>query len=231
MKASSQHAVVIVAGGRGLRLGAHVPKQFLALAGKPMLMRTIEKFYEFDNQMQIVVVLHKDYIDYWKELCLEYDFTIACELVEGGSTRFESVKNGLVNIPNYKIVAIHDAARPLVSKDLIEQCYHHARINQCGIVPVVEEINSLRLVKGTKHKALDRTHIRIVQTPQIFPAHLIKEAYKTDYASHFTDDATVAESHGITIQLIEGEDTNMKVTTSIDMDFASFLLKNNDCII
>lgn len=225
MKTSSQHAVVIVAGGKGLRLGANVPKQFLLLAEKPMLMRTIEKFYEFDNQMQIVVVLHKDYIDYWKELCLEYDFTIICELVEGGSTRFESVKNGLVNIPDSKIVAIHDAARPLVTKNLIGQCYHHARVNQCGIVPVVEEKNSLRQIKATKHKTLDRTYIRIVQTPQTFPAHFIKEAYKTDYISNFTDDATVAESHGVSIQLIQGEETNIKVTTSIDMDFASFLLK------
>lgn len=225
MNTSSQHAVVIVAGGKGLRLGADLPKQFLPLAEKPMLIRTIEKFYAFDNHMQIVVVLHKDYIDYWKELCLEYDFTITCELVEGGSTRFESVKNGLVNIPDSKIVAIHDAARPLVSKDLIEQCYHHARVNQCGIVPVVEEKNSLRQIKQTKHKALDRTRIRIVQTPQTFPAHLIKEAYKTDYTSNFTDDATVAESHGVSIQLIQGEETNIKVTTSIDMDFASFLLK------
>lgn len=231
MSTSSQLAVVIVAGGKGLRLGADVPKQFLPLAEKPMLMRTIEKFFAFDNQMQIVVVLHKDYFIYWKELCVKNDFNISCELVEGGSTRFESVKKGLAKIPDYKIVAIHDAARPLVTKTLIEQCYHYAEVNQCGIVPVVDEKNSLRQIKGTLHEPLDRTHIKIVQTPQTFPAHLIKEAYKTDYTSHFTDDATVAESHGVTVQLIEGEDSNIKITTSIDMDFASFLLNGNNCII
>lgn len=225
MKTPSQLAVVIVAGGKGLRLGATLPKQFLPLAGKPMLMRTIEKFYEFDKYMQIVVVLHHQFINYWKELCAEYDFNVSCELVVGGDTRFESVKNGLALVQNHKIVAIHDAARPLVTKELIAKCYHHSEKEQCGIIPVVEEKNSLRKVIDSTHSPLDRTNIRIVQTPQVFPAHLIKKAYQTDYKAHFTDDATVAENDGLFVKLILGDDSNIKITTSIDMEFASFLLK------
>ena len=225
MKTPSQLSVVIVAGGRGVRLNAELPKQFLELAGKPTLMHTIEKFYEFDNNMQIVVVLHKQYIDFWKELCVEYNFNIPCEVIEGGDTRFASVKNGLALVQDYKIVAIHDAARPLVTKELIAQCYHHSKSEQCGIIPVVEEKNSLRQVSDSAHKSINRTTIRVVQTPQVFPAHLIKKAYQTDYNTHFTDDATVAENDGVFIKLIQGEDSNIKITTSIDMKFASFLFK------
>lgn len=225
MKTPSHLAVVVVAGGKGLRLGANLPKQFLPLAGKPMLMRTIEKFYEFDNHMQIVIVLHQQYFNYWKELCVEYEFNVSCELVEGGNTRFASVKNGLALIQDYKIVAIHDAARPLVTKELIAQCYHHSKKEQCGIIPVIEEKNSLREVIDSTHSPLDRKNIRIVQTPQTFPAHLIKKAYQTDYNIHFTDDATVAENDGVFVKLIQGEDSNIKITTSVDMEFASFMLK------
>lgn len=225
MKTSSQFAVVIVAGGKGLRLGADIPKQFLPLLGKPMLMRTIEKFYEFDNHLQIVVVLHKQYFNYWDDLCEEYGFTIACELVEGGDTRFESVKKGLALIHDETTVAIHDAARPLVTSKLIAQCYQHSKKNQCGVIPVVEEKNSLRQIQGITHASLDRANIRIVQTPQVFPSHLIKKAYQTDYATHFTDDATVAENDDVSIQLIQGEDSNIKITTSFDMELATLLLK------
>ena len=225
MKTPSQLAVVIVAGGRGLRLGANLPKQFLLLEGKPMLMRTIEKFYEFDKYMQIVVVLHHQFINYWEGLCAEYDFNVSCELVEGGDTRFASVKNGLALVQNHKIVAIHDAARPLVTKELIAQCYHHSKKEQCGIIPVVEEKNSLREVVDSNHRSLDRTNIKIVQTPQVFPAHLIKKAYGANYNMHFTDDATVAENDGVFVKLIQGVDSNIKITTSTDMKFASYLLK------
>ena len=226
MKTPSQHAVIIVAGGKGLRLGSDVPKQFLTLVGKPMLMRTIEKFYEFDNHMQIVVVLHEHYIDYWKDLCTEYNFIIPCDIVKGGDTRFHSVKNGLINIPDYKTVAIHDAARPLVTEKLITQCYHHAQKEKCGIIPVIDENNSLRIMQNSTHSPLVRDNIKIVQTPQTFPANLIKKAYLTGYNPAFTDDATVAENDKVFIRLIQGEEANIKITTSIDMDFASFVLKS-----
>ena len=226
MKTPNHHAVVIVAGGKGLRLGSDIPKQFLPLANKPMLMHTIEKFYHFDPSIQIVIVLHQHYINYWKELCTEYKFEIPCELIEGGETRFQSVKNGLQLIPDHKIVAIHDAARPFVSDKLIAQCYHYAKKEQCGVIPVVDEKNSLRQVQeDSSHKPFDRNCIKIVQTPQVFPAHLIKKAYEASFDSQFTDDATVAEKAGVCVNLIQGEENNIKITTSADMKLAEFLLK------
>ena len=227
MKTPGHNAVVIVAGGKGLRMGADVPKQFLPLSKKPMLMRTIEKFYEFDQSIQIVVVLHDDYFILWSELCKMYQFDIDYELTIGGNTRFDSVKRGLEAVSNNKIVAIHDAARPFVSTKLIGQCYYLAEKEKCGVVPVVDEKNSLRLVQGSTHKTLDRSGVKIVQTPQVFPSELIKKAYEAEYNSKFTDDATVAENAGMHILLIQGEDTNIKVTTTADLKFASFLLKDD----
>lgn len=226
MKTPGHNAVVIVAGGKGLRMGADIPKQFLPLAKKPMLMRTIEKFYEFDSTIRIVVVLHAHYVEYWKELCVEYKFEIPCQIIEGGDTRFQSVKNGLSLVQNHTTVGIHDAARPFVTEKLIAACYHHAKKEKCGVIPVVDEKNSLRQVCGSTHKPLDRSGVKIVQTPQVFPANLIKKAYETSHSSQFTDDATVAENAGVHIMLIQGEETNIKVTTLVDMEFASFLIKN-----
>lgn len=224
MNANGNNAVVIVAGGKGLRVGADVPKQFLPLAKRSMLMRTIEKFYGFDSTIHIVVVLHLDYFALWSELCKRYDFNIACDLVVGGDTRFDSVKRGLAAVSNDKVVGIHDAARPFVTKELIAQCYYKAYQEQCGVIPVVDEKNSLREVIGNSHQPLDRTRVKIVQTPQVFPAHLIKKAYEVEFNPQFTDDATVAESSNVTVKLIEGDDANIKVTTITDVEYASFIL-------
>lgn len=224
MATKSEYAVVIVAGGKGLRVGADIPKQFLPLAQKPMLMRTIEKFYAFDNAIQIVVVLHPDYFTLWNNLCEEYDFTIACKLVVGGNTRFQSVKRGLTAVSNEKIVAIHDAARPFVTNELITQCYIKAKHEQCGVIPVVDEKNSLREVDGNTHQPIDRSKVKIVQTPQVFPSHLIKKAYEVPFSPLFTDDATVAENSNITVKLVEGDDANIKITTVNDLHYASYLL-------
>ncbi len=224
MKTKSEYAVVIVAGGKGLRVGADIPKQFLPLAKKPMLMRTIEKFYAFDSAIHIVVVLHPDYFNLWAELCKEYSFNIECELVVGGATRFDSVKRGLSAVSNSSIVGIHDAARPFVTKELIRQCYYKSESEQCGVIPVVEEKNSLREVNRDSHQPLDRSRVKIVQTPQVFPAYLIKKAYEVEFNPLFTDDATVAESNNVIVKLIEGEDANIKITTTGDVDYASYLL-------
>ena len=224
MNTNGSNAVVIVAGGKGLRVGADVPKQFLPLAKRPMLMRTIEKFFGFDSTIHIVVVLHPDYFALWSELCKSYNFNIACDLVVGGDTRFDSVKRGLAAVSNDKVVGIHDAARPFVTKELIAQCYCKAYQEQCGVIPVVDEKNSLREVIGNSHQPLDRTRVKIVQTPQVFPAHLIKKAYEVEFNPQFTDDATVAESNNVTVKLIEGDDANIKVTTIADVEYASFIL-------
>ena len=225
MKTKIKQSVVIVAGGRGLRVGANVPKQFLPLANRPMLMRTIDKFYNFDNDIQIIVVLHADYFTLWSELCKEYNFNIACQLIVGGDTRFESVKKGLEAVCSSAIVGIHDAARPFITEQLIAQCYEQAKENQCGVIPVVDEKNSLRLVKGALHQPLDREVVKIVQTPQVFPANIIKKAYEVNFSSKFTDDATVAENNDVFIRLIEGDDSNIKITTMGDVNYASYLLR------
>lgn len=226
MKSVVKNAVIIVAGGSGLRVGADIPKQFLILGNKPMLMHTIEKFYAFDSEMLIVVVLHADYFNYWKELCEKYQFKIPCELVKGGDTRFQSVKNGLSCVPAHTIVGVHDAARPFVSTKLIAQCYRLSRDLECGIIPVIDEKNSLRQIVGSSHQPLDRTHVKIVQTPQVFPAQIIKEAYTGDFQDQFTDDATVVETNGHQINLIAGEDVNIKITTTTDLHLAQHLIEH-----
>ena len=162
MKTKSNHAVVIVAGGKGLRVGADIPKQFLPLVKRPMLMRTIDKFYEFDSAIHIVVVLHPDYFILWDELCKKYSFNVECELVVGGATRFDSVKRGLTAVSSDSIVGIHDAARPFITKKLIKQCYDKAMREQCGVIPVVDEKNSLREVNGETHQSLNRSRVKIV---------------------------------------------------------------------
>lgn len=227
MKTPTRYAVVIVAGGKGLRLKANTPKQFLVIGTKPMLMHTIEKFYNFDSSIQIVIVIHKDFIEYWKDLCTTYKFSILHQIVEGGATRFHSVKKGLELIETDSIVAIHDAARPFVTSQLIAQCFHYSKENQCGVIPVTEEKNSIRIIENDSHRSIDRRQIKIVQTPQVFPSSLIKQAYMVEYNELFTDDATVAENSNVPVFLVQGEDTNIKITTSFDMLLAKLLLEEH----
>lgn len=222
MIAKSKYAVVIVAGGKGLRVGADIPKQFLPLAGRPMLMRTIDRFRLFDNDIQIVLVLHPDYFALWSELCEKHGFDVKCDLIVGGDSRFESVKRGLVAVSDGKIVGVHDAARPFVTKELITRLYIKSEQDYCGVIPVVDEKNSLREIVGDKHQPLDRSMVKIVQTPQVFPAALIKKAYEVDYNPLYTDDATVAENSDLIVKLIEGEDENIKITTMGDVNYASY---------
>jgi 2-C-methyl-D-erythritol 4-phosphate cytidylyltransferase len=223
-----QHfSVIIVAGGKGTRAGGEVPKQFQSIGGKPMLMRTIEAFHRFDYRMRTVVVLPAAYRTLWEELCRLHRFILPHILVNGGETRFHSVKNGLAKIGEDEIVAIHDAARPFVSPEVIGRCFGEASDLRCGVIPVVGEKNSLRLLNGETSKARDRSRIRVVQTPQVFPADLLKAAYQTTFHERFTDDASVAEESGIPIKLVEGDEKNIKITTSIDLAFADFLYGNN----
>ncbi|HHV87254.1 MAG TPA: 2-C-methyl-D-erythritol 4-phosphate cytidylyltransferase [Petrimonas sp.] len=223
-----QHfSVVIVAGGKGLRAGGEIPKQFQPIGEKPMLMRTIEAFYNFDDQMRIVIVLPEEFRHLWNELCEKHNFRLSHTIVSGGETRFHSVKNGLSEISEDEIVGIHDAARPFVSKEVIGRCYREAFDFRCGIIPVIEERNSVRILTAYENKAFDRERIRVVQTPQVFPAGLLKNAYETPYREEFTDDASVAEDDGIQIKLVEGDEKNIKITTPLDLRFAEFLYRDN----
>lgn len=212
-----KYSVVIVAAGKGLRAGGDLPKQFQPLGGEPMLMHTLRAFHAYDYRLRIVVVLPDEYRPLWEELCTEYRFAIPHVTVAGGETRFHSVQNGLQEISEEETVGIHDGARPLVTPELIGRCFDVSFQQGVGVVPVVDEVNSVRLLTETGSKMVDRKRLKIVQTPQVFPARVLKEAYDTDFDPLFTDDASVAERHGLPIHLVSGEMINIKITTPFDL--------------
>jgi len=218
--------LIIVAGGTGDRMGAAMPKQFLELAGKPVMMHTIDLFRLWNDKLHIVLVLHPAFIDYWKELCTHHNFSTPTQIIPGGNTRFHSVKNGLDSIPDTdnSVIGIHDAVRPLVAESTIDYCYRIAREKGTAI-PVVELVDSLRVVLEDDSHVVDRTRYRAVQTPQCFEGKLIKEAYRQNFRETFTDDASVVESTGLALNLVNGNRENIKLTTPSDMLIADALLR------
>ena len=212
--------VVIVAGGKGLRMGGDVPKQFLLFGGKPVLMRTIERFHAFDAQLQIILVLPPDQQGYWHELCLAHHFKLPYLLADGGATRFESVRNGLALIPNdaQGVVAVHDGVRPMVSVKVIERCFAMACKTQ-AVIPVTPVVETLRqIMPDGASQTVNRDAYRLVQTPQTFDLQLLKQAYQQPYSTAFTDDASVVEALGMQITMVEGNKENIKITTPFDLD-------------
>lgn len=212
-------AVVIVAGGSGTRMGSEIPKQFLLLKGKPILVHTIERFYSYCNDIQIVVVLPTGQIERWRQLCNEYNFTISHTITQGGDTRYQSVKNGLALVADDAIVGIHDGVRPLVSTAVIEKCYAEAATGK-AVIPAIAAIDSLRMVTANGSMAIDRSAIRLVQTPQVFLKSMIADAYNQPYSPLFTDDASVVEACGQPITLVDGNVENIKITNPIDLTIA-----------
>ncbi len=215
---------IIVAGGSGLRMQSDLPKQFIELAGIPILMRTINTFYSFDNAINLVVVLPKSQIAFWDELCAKHSFSIQHKVVAGGETRFHSVKNGLSVISDDGIVAIHDGVRPLVSLATIQRCFREAAEfgNAIPCVPVYE---SVRIVNEATNSITDRSKLRIIQTPQVFSSKIIKDAYNKPFKPEFTDDASVLEQQGIAIRLVDGNRENIKITDNIDLMVARQFLE------
>jgi 2-C-methyl-D-erythritol 4-phosphate cytidylyltransferase len=213
---------VIVAGGSGKRMGADIPKQFLELAGKPVLMHTIERFKTFDDSIEIVTVLPENQLRHWTELQEKYSFTVPNTLVKGGKSRFFSVRNGLefVNVPG--LVAIHDGVRPLVTIDTIKRCFETAE-KMGNAIPVIPPSDTLRMITETGNSPISRLNVRQVQTPQVFSTDLIKKAYLQDYLPEFTDDATVLEKTGVKINLVEGNRENIKITNPEDLIIARSL--------
>lgn len=217
--------VIVVAGGKGLRMGGEIPKQFLPISGKPILMRTIDRFFEYDSHIQIVLVLPQDHFDYWKKLCEEYKFKTPHLLVVGGATRYHSVKNGLLSIAcsENDLVAVHDGVRPFVSVETIAETFEKA--SQLGaVIPVVDSVDSLREVIGSKSQARDRSAYKLVQTPQTFTYKVLRQAYNLDYRDTFTDDASVVEAAGFDVSLVKGNRENIKITTTYDLKIASVLV-------
>lgn len=215
---------VIVAGGKGTRMKSSLPKQFLQLKGRPILMRTLEAFYAFDASIEFILVLPKEQQLFWQELCVEHSFFIPHTLAEGGETRFHSVSNGLKKVKGEGIVAIHDGVRPFVSSSVLELCYCAAEKHK-AVIPVIDIQESLRKKEGEdKTVMVDRSQYLIVQTPQVFDVKTIKNAYDQPYSPWFTDDASVAEAHGVVIHTVRGNEENIKLTTPFHLKMAEVLL-------
>lgn len=215
---------IIVAGGKGERMNADIPKQFLEIQGKPILMHTLEAFINFDASLRLILVLPAAQIDFWQTLCKAHDFNIPHQIVAGGQTRFDSVKNGLNVVKSPSLVAIHDGVRPLVSKETIARCFDTAAKFGAAI-PTMDSIESIRFVDANGSKSVDRNAYKMVQTPQVFDAELLKKAYEQAFSALFTDDASVVEAMGATVHLVAGNRENIKITTEFDLIVAERLLE------
>ena len=223
--------IIIVAGGKGLRMGTDIPKQFLPIGGKPVLMRTLERFREYSADLQIILVLPKAQQDYWRELCQEYDFKVEYQMTDGGETRFHSVQHGLALIPDDAegVVGVHDGVRPFPSIDVIRNCYETARKKK-AVIPVIPIVETVRHLQDETSVTVPRGDYRLVQTPQTFDIQLLKAANRQPYNDGFTDDASVVEAYGFDITLVEGNRENIKITTPFDMTIAEALLNNNNSV-
>lgn len=221
---------IIVAGGSGTRFGAQLPKQFLELAGKPILMHSIEVFGKNgDGSFDVIVTLPQGQMALWQQLCEKYAFDVPHRVVAGGETRWHSVKNALdsiVDIAGVGVIAVHDGVRPLATAELIGRTIEAARRDGAAI-PVVMLNDSVRQVAGDASHALDRSTLRAVQTPQAFDARLLMDAYSLPYQPTFTDDASVVEQFGHPVTLVEGDPNNLKITRPMDLAVAEYLLNQD----
>lgn len=217
---------IIVAGGNGSRMGTELPKQFLLVGGIPVLMHTIRNFYEFDPSLQLVLVLPEIEIINWKDLCRQYQFAISHQVIAGGDTRFQSVKNGLSLALDCKLIAVHDGVRPLVSHETLARCFKCADQNGAAI-PVLPANESLREGSMSESVPVDRSRFYMVQTPQVFEASILKSSYNQTYIPEFTDDASVVEHTGTAVQLVLGNRENIKITFPEDLMIAEMFLRRN----
>ena len=223
-----QDYVIIVAGGKGLRMGSDIPKQFLPIGGKPVLMRTIERFREYSGDLKIILVLPEAQQDYWQELCKKYNFQIEYQLANGGQMRFHSVQNGLALVPDDAegVVGVHDGVRPFPAVEVIRDCYETARTTK-AVIPVIPVVETVRHLEGEGSVTVPRGDYRLVQTPQTFDIQLLKAANRQPYNDGFTDDASVVESYGHAITLVEGNRENIKITTPYDIVVAEAILTSH----
>lgn len=218
-----KHGVIIVAGGQGERMGSVLPKQFIPIHGKPILMHTLELFHSWNTAATIILVLPKSHQDYWKMLVRELNCEIPHQIVDGGETRFHSVRNGLMHLTNCELVGVHDGVRPLVSSEVIDNCFKKAAETGAAI-PVIPLTETIRKRDGEYSYSVNRAEYVNVQTPQVFRYDWLVEAYQQNYIPGFTDDASVIENNGKTIYLVEGNIENIKITNPIDLIIAEKLL-------
>lgn len=213
---------VIVAGGSGQRMESSIPKQFLAIKNEIVLMKSIKAFYDYDPSIELIVALPGNQITFWRALCEEHNFKINHTIVEGGQTRYHSVKNAIDKINGDGIVAIHDGVRPLVSQTTIDQVFEIASING-NAIPYIDLEDSIRFVDSENNNPVDRNKYKLIQTPQTFDCRLIRKAYEQSWDESFTDDASVVEKLGTKINLVPGNKENIKITTQIDLLIAEAL--------
>lgn len=221
-----EKVIIVVAGGKGLRMGGALPKQFMPVAGQPVLMRTLLRCHEAVPDARLILALPKDHQEYWKGLCAEYDFRLTHRIADGGETRFHSVRNALDAVCEAEgVVAVHDGVRPFVSAEVVRRVMQTAweRGSAVPVVPVVETLRRLH-DSGGSH-TVDRDAYRLVQTPQAFRIDVLKVAYSQAYQAAFTDDASVVEALGNEITLVEGNRENIKLTTPEDLKYAAFLCR------
>jgi 2-C-methyl-D-erythritol 4-phosphate cytidylyltransferase len=217
-------SVIITAGGIGKRMGHSIPKQFIELNRLPILMHTVNCFYNYDPAIQIIIVLPKEQLENWSKLIIKHKFEVHHSVTHGGSERFHSIKNGL-KIVKSDFVAIHDAVRPFVRHEVITNLFNTVELKQ-NAIPVIDIKESIRFVNNNESKALNRVDYKIVQTPQVFNTQLIKKAYQQDYSINFTDDASVLESIGEKINVVDGNEENIKITTPLDLILAEEIIKS-----
>ena len=208
-----------------MRMGSDIPKQFLPIGGKPVLMRTLERFREYSDDIQIILVLPEAQQEYWHQLCDEYHFDVEYTLANGGQTRFHSVQNGLAKVPDdaQGVVGVHDGVRPFPSIEVIKNCYETARTAK-AVIPVIPVVETVRQLDGDSSQTVPRDQYRLVQTPQTFDIQLLKAANNQPYNDGFTDDASVVEAFGHKITLVEGNRENIKITTPYDLKIAEVLI-------
>lgn len=217
--------IIIVAGGKGLRMGGDIPKQFLPVCGKPVLMRTMEAFHAYDASIHLVLVLPESQQAYWAELCEQYRFDLKHDIANGGETRFHSVKNGLACVDGEGLVGVHDGVRPFVAPEVIARCYEEAAVKK-AVIPVIGVVETVRCLTDDGSETVPRDLYKLVQTPQVFDAALLRQAYQQEFTDLFTDDASVVEALGEKVHLVEGNRENIKLTTPFDLNLAEFLLSS-----
>ena len=219
----SKKIAIIVAGGTGQRMGSVIPKQFLEIQGKAILLHTIDQFTAAFSDIELVIVLPAAYIEEGKTLLQNNGYTNQIQLVEGGDTRFQSVKNGLAKVTESSIVFVHDAVRCLLTPALIQRCYQQA-LEKGSAIPAVSATDSVRIVNGDHNSVLDRENVMLIQTPQTFQSTILLEAFKQPYTSIFTDEANVVEANGGIVYLVDGEFENIKITRPLDLAIAEHIL-------
>jgi 2-C-methyl-D-erythritol 4-phosphate cytidylyltransferase len=215
---------VIVAGGSGLRMCTAVPKQFLQLSGKPVLWYTLTAFLEAYDDLEIILVLHKDHLETGLEIIRSTNDPDRIGVTEGGETRFHSVQNGLRHVNQHSVVFVHDGVRCLITNELIHRCFDET-IKHGNAVPAVSAVDTIRIETALGNEQIDRNRVRIIQTPQTFYSDMIKAAFEQDYEDAFTDEASVVERLGVKINLVEGDYSNIKITKPVDLMIAEKVLE------